>query len=108
MSTQSQREKHSEKVFPLLGDVTAILAHEDCPDPDARITHKSAKPTEKPMRPARPFRRATELRGCTPGKDAPVLGVKVIDRRPSGLQEVHVHTSKPSELLAFIAAALVS
>ncbi len=108
MSTRSQREKHSQKAFPLLGDVQAILAHEDCPDPTARITHKSAKPTEKPMRPARPYRRATELHACTPGKEAPVVGVKVIDRRPSGLQEVHVHSSKPSELLAFIAAALVS
>jgi len=95
------RPKHNEDPFPVMKMVTELMKHEDCPDPEARITGNRK---ERRLRPGRSYHKVTELR-C--GTSDAVIGVKVIHRRPTGLQEVHVHTSKPAEVLKYLAVALI-
>lgn len=96
-----KHEHHHEDPFPVKTRVQELIKHESCPDPLARVT---GKPNEKQLPPGSSFYRVSRLIG---GTTEEIIGVKITHRRPTGLQEVHVHTNKPAEMLAFLATALI-
>jgi len=101
MSRRPRKHEHChEDPFPAKTKVLALLQHEECPDSQARVT---GKPKEKVLPPGNSFFRVTQLFG---GTTKVIAGVRVIHRRPTGLQEVHIHTAKPAEMLAFMDSAL--